>query len=267
MTSPAHATNDVISPDTVYVISAAANHTAAAAHATTYTAGAAASITDTMRAADITSTTSNSADVTTDANVANNVTSADDANDDTADTDDVTNSAPTPSSNPATSSTPNPSPKPSRVFTIPLDLPLTEDEQSALTFIPLCPHINEFHSHLPNQSPSTDTLICLTKLVLTLNNFSFNSSHPLQTKGVAMGTQMGPSYACLFVGLETDIYFKPTNSHMYLDYTSSHLHSYMNVIPYSKFLHLCRICSQEGAFHSWTSQMFSYFKDHNIPPQ
>eukprot|EP00061_Rhincodon_typus_P018319 g47443.t1 len=34
----------------------------------------------------------------------------------------------------------------------------------------------------------------------TLNNFSFNSSHFLQTKGMAMGTRMGPSYACLFVG-------------------------------------------------------------------
>eukprot|EP00061_Rhincodon_typus_P004629 g23050.t1 len=52
----------------------------------------------------------------------------------------------------------------------------------------------------PNQSPSTDILICFTELVLTLNNFSFNFSHFPQTKGVAMGTHMGPSYACLFVG-------------------------------------------------------------------
>eukprot|EP00061_Rhincodon_typus_P003268 g19676.t1 len=48
-----------------------------------------------------------------------------------------------------------------------------------------------------NQSPSTNTLIRLTELSLTLN-FSFNSSHFLQTKGVAMGTRMGPSYAFLF---------------------------------------------------------------------
>eukprot|EP00061_Rhincodon_typus_P002859 g18678.t1 len=51
----------------------------------------------------------------------------------------------------------------------------------------------------PNQSPSSDTLIRLTELVLTLNNFSFNVSHFLQTKEVAMETHMGPSYACLFV--------------------------------------------------------------------
>ncbi|XP_062888738.1 uncharacterized protein LOC134337552 [Mobula hypostoma] len=52
----------------------------------------------------------------------------------------------------------------------------------------------------PNQFPSTTTLLCLAELVLTLNNFSFGSSHFLQTKGVAMSTRMGPSYACLFVG-------------------------------------------------------------------
>eukprot|EP00061_Rhincodon_typus_P017503 g46216.t1 len=146
----------------------------------------------------------------------------------------------------------------------------------------------------PNQSLSTNTLIRLTELVLTLTNFSFKSSHFLQTKEMAMGTCMGPSYACLFTGyveqslfhcytgtipqlllryiddcidaasysheeleqsinftfhpnlnftwaisdtslpfqdlsvsisgdrLETDIYFKLTDSHSYLDYTSSH---------------------------------------------
>eukprot|EP00061_Rhincodon_typus_P000865 g13033.t1 len=34
--------------------------------------------------------------------------------------------------------------------------------------------------------------------------------------------------------LETDIYFKPTDSHSYLDYTSSHSPSCKNVIPYSQ---------------------------------
>eukprot|EP00061_Rhincodon_typus_P008523 g31211.t1 len=57
-----------------------------------------------------------------------------------------------------------------------------------------------FLSRRPDQSSSTDTLIRLTKFVLTFNNFSFNSSHFRQMKGVATGTRMGPSYACLFVG-------------------------------------------------------------------
>eukprot|EP00061_Rhincodon_typus_P003352 g19884.t1 len=153
-----------------------------------------------------------------------------------------------------------------------------------------------FFSHRPNQSPSTNILIHLTKLVLTLKDFSFNSSHFLQTKGVVTGTHMGPNYPtkrqayvkqslfCSYNGtiphlflryvddcistalcsheeleqfinftstfhpklkftwtifdtslsflnpsvaisgncLETDIYFKPTDSHSYRDYTSSH---------------------------------------------
>eukprot|EP00061_Rhincodon_typus_P003410 g20017.t1 len=63
--------------------------------------------------------------------------------------------------------------------------------------------------------------------------------------------------------LETNIYFKPTDSHSNLEYTSSHPPSCKNAIPYSQLLCLCRICSQDKAFHSWTSKMF--FKDRNFP--
>ncbi|XP_072435478.1 uncharacterized protein [Chiloscyllium punctatum] len=194
-----------------------------------------------------------------------------------------------------------------------------------------------FISRRPQQYPSTDTLIRLAELVLTLNNFSFESSHFLQTKGVAMGTRMGPSYACFFVGyveqttfrnytgttpylffryihdcigatscsrkeveqflnftntfhpdlkftwtisdtsllfldlsinddrIDTNIFYKPTDSHSYLDYTSSHPTSCKNAIPYSQFLRLRRICSQEDQFHHRTHQMASFFRDRNFP--
>eukprot|EP00061_Rhincodon_typus_P012624 g38476.t1 len=65
--------------------------------------------------------------------------------------------------------------------------------------------------------------------------------------------------------LEIDIYFKPTDSHSYLDYTSSHPLSCKNAIPYSQFFSLRCVCSQDGAFHSQTSQMSSHFKDCNFP--
>eukprot|EP00061_Rhincodon_typus_P011353 g36298.t1 len=61
--------------------------------------------------------------------------------------------------------------------------------------------------------------------------------------------------------LSTDIYFKPTDSHSYLDYTSSHPSSCKNAIPHSQFLRLCLICSQDRVYHSQASQMFSYFKN------
>eukprot|EP00061_Rhincodon_typus_P007342 g28948.t1 len=59
----------------------------------------------------------------------------------------------------------------------------------------------------------------------------------------------------------TDIHFKPTESHSYFDYCSSHAPSCENTFPYSQFLRLCCICSQDEAFYSKTSQISSYFRD------
>ena len=54
-------------------------------------------------------------------------------------------------------------------------------------------------------SISTETLCDLISMILTMNNFSFNSKHYLQTRGTAMGTSMTPSYANLFLPkFETD---------------------------------------------------------------
>ena len=57
-----------------------------------------------------------------------------------------------------------------------------------------------FLEQRPTPDPPTDTLIRLAELVLTLNTFEFNGNYYQQIKGVAMGTKMGPSYACLFMG-------------------------------------------------------------------
>ncbi|XP_059820754.1 uncharacterized protein LOC132391500 isoform X1 [Hypanus sabinus] len=66
-------------------------------------------------------------------------------------------------------------------------------------------------------------------------------------------------------GLSTDIYYKPTDSHSYLDYSSSHPVSCKNAIPSSQFLCLHRICSQDEAFHSRTKEMSSFFKQRGFP--
>ena len=50
------------------------------------------------------------------------------------------------------------------------------------------------------KEPSTDTLLRLAELVLTLNSFTFSGEIFKQINGVAMGTKMGPNYANLFVG-------------------------------------------------------------------
>lgn len=50
---------------------------------------------------------------------------------------------------------------------------------------------------------STNTLLRMAKLILTLNKFSFDFSHFLQVKGLAMGSHMDPSNASVFTNTNT----------------------------------------------------------------
>ena len=60
------------------------------------------------------------------------------------------------------------------------------------------------------KGPSSEPLLRLAELVLTLNCFSFADNHYKQVTGVAMGSKMGPSYANLFVGyIENQLTFQP----------------------------------------------------------
>eukprot|EP00061_Rhincodon_typus_P010195 g34299.t1 len=96
------------------------------------------------------------------------------------------------------------------------------DIQSLYTCIPHKEDFKDLHFfllHRPNQSPSTDPLIRLAELVLTLNKFSFDSFHFLQTKEVAMGTRMSPSYPCLFVGF--------VEQSLFCDYTGTIPHLFL----------------------------------------
>ena len=79
----------------------------------------------------------------------------------------------------------------------------TMDVKSLYTCIPHADGLKAlkfFLERRPKQHPPSNTLLHLAELVLTSNAFSFNSNFYLQTSGVAMGSKLGPSYACLFVG-------------------------------------------------------------------
>ena len=178
------------------------------------------------------------------------------------------------------------------------------------------------------KEPSSETLLRLAELVLTLNCFSFAGNYHKQINGVAMGTKMGPSYANLFVGyvehqffiqydgskpdfygryiddcigaisssreeldrfitsvnsfhpalkytweisetslafldikvsingngLRTSVHYKPTDSHSYLLHSSSHPSHVKNSIPYSQFLRLRRLCSDDSDFSKQISR-------------
>ena len=192
----------------------------------------------------------------------------------------------------------------------------------------------------PTPCPPTDTIIRLAELVLNLNSFEFNEAFYQQVSGVAMGTKMGPSYACLFMGyiehqimstytgptpeyfgryiddclvisslsepdllnfvdyannfnpsikftyeisqesipfldiliqlneghLSSSVYYKPTASHAYLDYRSSHPLGTLNSIPYSQFLRLRRLCSDEADFTTQAKAMAAKFINRHYPP-
>ncbi|XP_076454412.1 uncharacterized protein LOC143289298 [Babylonia areolata] len=184
------------------------------------------------------------------------------------------------------------------------------------------------------------TILRLTELVLTLNS-SFDQDHFQQQSGIAMGTKMGPSFACLFVGfiqeqafrqykgvrpafykrfiddclgiatgpidslqafidfmskfhpalkfthtisnssvpfldilvtiqptcnfLATSVFYKEIDSHSYLLYSSSHPQACKNSIPFSQFLRLRRICSDELDFEHQAERMVGFFLARQYP--
>ena len=65
--------------------------------------------------------------------------------------------------------------------------------------------------------------------------------------------------------LSTSIFYKPTASHAYLDYHSSHSLSTRNSIPYSQFLRLRRLCSDETDFDSQSRDMTIHFLNRRYP--
>ena len=57
-----------------------------------------------------------------------------------------------------------------------------------------------FFNHRPVKKRTSETLIRLAELILTLSCFLFGDNYYNQINGVAMGTKRGPSHANLFVG-------------------------------------------------------------------
>ena len=71
--------------------------------------------------------------------------------------------------------------------------------------------LKHFFDQSTVKEPSSETLLRLAELVLTLNCFSFAGNYYKQINGVAMGTRMGPSYANLFVGYVEHQFFNEYN--------------------------------------------------------
>ena len=59
--------------------------------------------------------------------------------------------------------------------------------------------------------------------------------------------------------ITTTIHYKPTDTHSYLDYSSSHPPHCKKAIPYSQFLRLRRICSDDDVYVAKSKEMASFF--------
>ena len=87
---------------------------------------------------------------------------------------------------------------------------LTMDVTSLYTSIPhdgALKASKHFLHKRSNQSMSTFTLLQLIELVLKMNTFHLNGRYFSQKQGVAMGTKMGPSFACIFMGYLQELFF------------------------------------------------------------
>ena len=90
----------------------------------------------------------------------------------------------------------------------------TMDITSLYTVIPNCEGLlalKHFFDLRTVKKPSSETLLRLAELVLTLNCFSFAGSYYKQINGVAISTKMGSSYANLFVGYIEHEFFNQYN--------------------------------------------------------
>ena len=65
--------------------------------------------------------------------------------------------------------------------------------------------------------------------------------------------------------LSSSVYYKPTASHAYLDYRSSHPLGTLNSIPYSQFLRLRRLCSDEADIATQAKTMAAKFINRHYP--
>ena len=66
-------------------------------------------------------------------------------------------------------------------------------------------------------------------------------------------------------GISTSVHYKPTDSHSYLHYSSHHPPKCKDGIPFSQFLRLRRLCSEEEDFTAKSLEMVEFFRSRGYP--
>ena len=86
---------------------------------------------------------------------------------------------------------------------------VTMDVRSLYTNIPNKEGIEAVETTLKRKNIGTRIISTFLRLILTLNNFFFNSQNYLQIKGCAMGTKCALNYANIFIGMFEERYIYP----------------------------------------------------------
>ena len=129
-------------------------------------------------------------------------------------------------------------------------------------------------THFSSHSCNTYLLVMLTikgKIVEELEQFInyVNNFHPaLQFTWEISETSVSLLDILISINgnrLVTSVFYKPTDSHSYLLYSSSHPNHTKRSIPFSQFLLLRRLCSEDEDFHAKSLEMRDFFVQHSYP--
>ena len=131
------------------------------------------------------------------------------------------------------------------------------------------------------KEPNSETLLRLAELVLAISNKRRCKYTCLAELVIAISNKRRCKYtwkisdtslAFLDIklsiegnGLCTSVHYKPTDSHSYLLYSSSHPSHVKNSIPYSQLLRLRRLCSEDSDFSLKSEEMCHFFDKRGYP--
>ena len=100
----------------------------------------------------------------------------------------------------------------------------------------------------------------LLTLFLT-STMHFNSNHQLPKQNYHFSIS-----TCAFLNrIQTSVFYKETDTRNYLHFSSFHPDHCKRVIPYSQFLRLRRLCSDDDDFMLKSREMMEFFTQRGYP--
>ena len=110
---------------------------------------------------------------------------------------------------------------------------------------------------------STMSLNDLKKFITTFDEYNpfIKFTHEISNKTNFLDISLAIEES----GISTSIFYKPTDSHSYLNYFSNHPRSCKDSIPFSQFLRLKRLCSKDSDFEIKSEEMVKFFLSEDYP--